>query len=181
MRWYLVLPLACAFTAPLAAQDSTAKRPDSVVVDTLPPTPAQERWLAGLRVAARGVGQIRTGIDRVQRANTTSDTARLKSAGRMLGGVCGTARGFMRSGRQKMSATAYEGARQVATRAVTSQIDSLMIHAAACEHATAQALPHTLQDMIEALRRYEAAIADLRVAMGIVKKPAPVPEPPTSH
>lgn len=180
MRWYLVLPVAgCALVAPLAAQDSTAKRPDSVAVDTAPPTPAQERWLAGLRVAARGVGQIRTGIDRVQRAGAASDTARLRSAGQMLGGVCGTARGFMRSGRIKMSATAYDGPRQAPARAVVTQIDSLMVHAAVCEHNAARTLPHTVQDMIDALRRYELAISDWRVAMGIVKKPAP--EAPATH
>src|SRR4029077_6773031 len=93
--------------APLAAQDSTPapKPPDSTHVDSAPPppTPEQQRWMQGLRTAARGIGQIKSGIEGVQH----SQGVHAGKAGKLLAGYCGTARGFMRSGVARMSATAY--------------------------------------------------------------------------
>jgi len=77
--------------------------------DTAPPTSAptieQIRYQEGLKTATRGVAQIRDGLNRVARTQRADSLTRRRAA-RRLGGLCGTARTFIVSGRPKMQATA---------------------------------------------------------------------------
>jgi len=123
--------------APLAAQDSTPtpKAPDSTHTDSAPPppTPEQQHWMQGLRTAARGIGQIKSGIEGVQRARGSASTVQIKRAGKLLAGYCGTARGFMRTGVAKMSSTAYPvGDNRSIAKQVVTQIDSVIRESTTC-------------------------------------------------
>src|SRR6266545_6845425 len=70
------------------------------------PTIEQIRYMEGLKTATRGVAQIRDGVNRVVRTQQADSLTRRRAA-RRLGGLCGTARSFIVSGRPKMQATAY--------------------------------------------------------------------------
>src|ERR1044071_8697943 len=84
-------------TLPLQPQDTTP-----------PPAPTieQVRYLEGLKTATRGVAQIRDGLNRVARTQRADSLTRRRAA-RRLGGLCGTARSFIVSGRPRMQANAY--------------------------------------------------------------------------
>ena len=120
----------------LAAQDTTVPSlppaPDTTRLDTVvpvrPPEPSadQLKYLRALRTVARGVAQLRSGVDRVTRAEGSKDPNRLREAGRMLAGLCGTARTFMTQGRAGMKPTVYEDSARVKARRLVVQIDSLI-------------------------------------------------------
>jgi len=159
---------------PLVAQDSTSKPPDSTHVDSAPPppTPEQEQWMQGLRTAARGIGQIKSGIERVQRAQG-GDPARLHDAGRLLSGYCGTARGFMRNGIGRMSSTAYVGDSRPIARQVVIQIDSVIRESVTCEEQATRDPGASVDRLVPVLRSYEAAIAAWRAMVGLPAAPPP--------
>ena len=160
---------------PLTAQDSTPKPPDSTHVDSAPPppTPEQAKWMQGLRTAARGIGQIKSGIERVQRAQGSADPAQLHSAGKLLAGYCGTARGFMRTGVTRMSATAYVGDGRTIAKQVVTQIDSVIRESVNCEQLAARDPKTSVDRMVPTIRSYEAAIGAWRAMVGLP------PIPPT--
>jgi len=159
---------------PLVAQDSTPKPPDSTHVDSTPPppTPEQEQWMQGLRTAARGIGQIKSGIERVQRAQG-GDPARLRDAGRLLAGYCGTARGFMRNGIARMSNTAYEGDHRPIAHQVVVQIDSVIRESVTCEQQASHDPGTSVDRLANVLKSYEAAIAAWRAMVGLPAIPPP--------
>ena len=163
---------------PLAAQDSTPKPPDSTHTDSAPPppTPEQEHWMQGLRTAARGIGQIKSGIERVQRA-AAENQVQLRRAGKLLAGYCGTARGFMRSGVAHMSSTAYpEGDNRKIARQVVIQIDSVIKESAACEGGAMHDPKGSADHLVPIIRSYETAIAAWRAMVGL----PPIPTRPTN-
>ncbi|HTY07438.1 MAG TPA: hypothetical protein VMC86_13055 [Gemmatimonadales bacterium] len=164
-------------TIPLAAQDSTPKPPDSTHVDSTPPPPSPEqiKWMQGLRTASRGIGQIKTGIDLVQRAQGGGDPAHVHSAGKLLAGYCGTARGFMRSGVARMSATAYTGDGRNIARQVVTQIDSVIKESITCEQQAAHDPKVSIDRLATVIRGYEAAIAAWRAMVGLPQLAAPRP------
>src|SRR5260370_41799471 len=75
------------------------------------PTIEQIRYMEGLKTATRGVAQIRDGVNRVVRTQQADSLTRRRAA-RRLGGLCGTARSFIVSGRPKMQASAYPASRK---------------------------------------------------------------------
>src|SRR2546426_5167115 len=75
--------------------------PAPVPVPSPPPTIEQIRYMEGLRTATRGVAQIRDGLNRVVRTQQ-ADSLKRRRAARRLGGLCGTARSFIVTGRPKM-------------------------------------------------------------------------------
>lgn len=179
MRRILVLTTVAATLGllPLAAQDSTPKPPDSTHVDSAPPppTPEQSKWMQGLRTAARGIGQIKSGIERVQRAHSTLE---LHSAGKLLAGWCGTGRGFMRTGIAKMPATAYpEPDNRKIARQVVIQIDSVIRESTTCETGALKDPKAAVDRLTTILRGYEGAIAAWRAMVGL---PALPPTRPTT-
>ncbi len=178
---YLSLAGALA-AAPLAAQDSTPtpKAPDSTHTDSAPPppTPEQQHWMQGLRTAARGIGQIKSGIEGVQRARGSASTVQIKRAGKLLAGYCGTARGFMRTGVAKMSSTAYPvGDNRSIAKQVVTQIDSVIRESTTCEQQAARDPNGSVDRLALILQSYETAIAAWRAMAGL--PPIPPTRPPT--
>lgn len=169
-RLVVLLSVAgCLAAASLAAQDSTpAPKPaDSTHVDSAPPppTPEQQKWMQGLRTAARGIGQIKSGIDGVTRAGTS--TTQLKRAGKLLAGFCGTSRGFMRTGVARMPASAYEGDNRKIARQVVIQIDSVAKETNACEQLAARDPKTSVEHLMPLIQSYEAAIGAWRTMVGL--------------
>jgi len=168
----------CA-AAPLAAQDSTpAPKPvDSTHTDSTPPppTPEQQKWMQGLRTAARGIGQIKSGIENVQRAGTSA--VQLKHAGKLLAGFCGTGRGFMRAGVAKMPSAAYEGDNRKIARQVVIQIDSVARETNTCEAQAARDPKTSVEHLLPFLQSYEAAIAAWRNMVGLPPLPTRTAKP----
>lgn len=164
--------------AHLAAQDSTPKPPDSTHADSVPPpTPEQQRWMQGLRTAARGIGQIKSGIERVQRAPANS-ASQLQRAGKLLAGYCGTGRGFMRTGVTKMSANAYpEGDNRKIAKQVVVQIDSVIKESTTCEQQAARDPKTAVERLTTMLHGYETAIAAWRAMVGLPAIPTRATNP----
>src|SRR6266508_1318987 len=101
------------------------------------PTIEQIRYMAGLKTATRGVAQIRDGVNRdgVNRVVRTqqADSLTRRRAARRLGGLCGTARSFIVSGRPKMQASAYADSMKVLAKLLTVRLDSLNASLLVCE------------------------------------------------
>jgi hypothetical protein len=165
--------------APLAAQDSTpAPKPaDSTHADSTPPppTPEQQKWMQGLRTAARGIGQIKSGIENVQRAGT--NTTQLKRAGKLLAGFCGTARGFMRTGVARMPSAAYSGDSRKIARQVVIQIDSVARETNTCEVQAPRDPKTSVEHLMPFIQSYEAAIAAWRAMAGLPTLPTRTSKP----
>jgi hypothetical protein len=113
------------------------------------------------------VAQIKDGIDRVVRTRGSSDTAQARVAARRLGALCGTARGFITSGRGLMEPTAYELPTRKTARDLTLQLDSLVAAAKACQTAAAKTPTPVTANLLARLRGYEAAVAAFRTAIGL--------------
>jgi hypothetical protein len=171
----------------LHAQDSTPPipvdtvRPDTAPRDTVvlrPPEPSadQLKYLSGLRTVSRGVAQLRSGVDGVTRAEATKDTARLRRAGQMLGGLCGTASSFMKQGRGSMKATVYEDSARVKARNLVVQIDSLLKTMSACDSTAGRAPARTAGSVQGRLKSYETALQEFRTSVA-----TPSPTQPTSQ
>ena len=159
----------------LAAQDST--RPDSAALRPPEPTADQQKYLRGLRTVARGVAQLRSGVDGVVRAETSKDTLRLRRAGRLLAGLCGTARSFMTQGRPSMQAVAYEDSARVKARRLVVQVDSMIKTLPACETAAGKAPTKSAADLLGRLRSYETALQEFRVIVATPVATPVVPQP----
>ena len=172
---------------PLVAQDTT--RGDSVPMrDTAPPlapapppppapvpappTPTVEqiRYMEGLKTVTRGVAQIRDGLSRVTRAQQADSVTR-RNAARRLGGLCGSARSFITSGRPKMQATAYQDSLQILAKLLTSQLDTLTKALPPCEQ-TAGRDPATVTNALTTrLKGYDDALLAFRTAQAALNKP----------
>jgi hypothetical protein len=184
MRGVSLLALAVA-PLRLQAQESIPPVPvdtprgDTAVRDTAvlrPPEPTadQLKYLGGLRTVARGVAQLRSGVDGVTRAEASKDTARLRRAGSMLGGLCSTAGTFMKQGRGTMKPTVYEDSARVKARNLVVQIDSLLKTMPACDSTAGKAPTRTAGTVLGRLRSYETALQEFRT---IVATPVPPPAP----
>ena len=176
MRGFMVVACLCvSLTAALFAQDTTSQ-PDSAAPTLAPPpptpTPAQTRYLAGLRSASRGVAQLKDGVDRVLRSLARPDSVRVKQAGSRLAGLCGAARGFMANGRAQMQAIAYEDSARIKARALTMQVDSLLRYVPTCEARAARAPGRTANELLDRLRAYDVSAREFREATGIGSRQA---------
>lgn len=168
-----VVWLSAARPSPGAAQDTVSQRQDTTRKDSVPPppppppTPAQERYANGLRHASRGIAQLKDGLERVTRTRSASDSVKQRTAGRRLGGLCAAARGFMASGRAQMLPTAYDPPTRTAARQLAQQIDSLIAYAPTCERTAARRPGPVADRLTDLLRKYEAAVAGWRAAVGL--------------
>ena len=81
---------------PPPATDSV--RAESTPVPPPPPSPEQKRFVDGLRTATRGIAQLKDGLARVTRTQLKNDSVSQRRAGRLLAGLCGSARAFMGRG-----------------------------------------------------------------------------------
>ena len=144
-------------------QDSTPPpRPDST---PRPPTLEQLRYTEGLRSVARGVAQLRDGLDRGARTQQTRDTLRQRQAGRRLGGLCTTARSFMSGGRPRMQASAYADSMRIVARQLTARVDSILKFLPTCETTAGKKPASVAADLLNRMRAYEGALAAYRAGL----------------
>jgi len=168
----IVAPLLVlgALAVPCSASAQLPGTADSTAAATPPvPNPAQQRYMQGLRTAGRGVAQIKTGIDRLNRARGGKDTSQVKLAAKRLSAYCSAARGFIASGRGQMDPVAYDPPTRKPARDLTLQLDSLSLSAKECQGAKGIA-PQTSTGLVARLRAYDAALAGFRTAIGLPNK-----------
>src|SRR5213592_2457634 len=127
------------------------------------PTIEQIRYLAGLKTATRGVAQIRDGVNRVVRTQQADSLTRRRVA-RRLGGLCGTARSFIVSGRPKMQATAYADSMRILAKQLTTRLDSLTSVLPTCEK-TAGRDSTVANTLTTRLKNYDDALTAFRAAL----------------
>jgi hypothetical protein len=157
----------------VAYQQDTVTHKDSVLPPAVPvpapvpapaPTIEQIRYMEGLKTATRGVAQIRDGVNRVVRTQQADSLTRRRAA-RRLGGLCGTARSFIVSGRPKMQATAYADTMRVLAKQLTVRLDSLNAALPVCEK-TAGRDPSTVSTTLTSrLKNYDDALLAFRTAL----------------
>src|SRR5436190_3433252 len=167
----MLLGLVMVITSVTYQQD-TVTRKDSVTppvpapVPAPPPTPTIEQihYLAGLKTVTRGVAQVRDGVNRVVRTEKADSLTRRRAARRM-GGLCGTARSFILSGRPKMQATAYADSMRILAKQLTVRLDSLNASLLVCEK-TAGKDPSTVATTLTGrLKTYDDALLAFRTAL----------------
>src|SRR5947199_5816690 len=184
MRCLTVLVCVAAATA-ARAQEPTPPLPpppppDSVRAESAlapppPPSPEQKRFLDGLRTATRGIAQLKDGLNRVTRTQSKSDSVSQRRAGRLLGGLCGSARAFMGRGRPYMKPAVYEDSTRLKARRLTTQMDSLISYTTSCEQtATATPVP-VATELTKRLKSYDAVLREFRLAVGLPVKADSVP------
>ena len=172
-----IVMVITAVAAPLMAQD-TATHKDSLghrdsVPSTAPapapapPTPTIEqiRYMAGLRTATRGVAQIRDGLNRVVRTQQSRDSLTRRRAARRLGGLCGTARTFIVSGRPKMQATAYADSLRLLAKQLTLRLDSLNSALPVCEKSAGSDPATVTTTLTSRLKAYDDALLAFRAGV----------------
>ena len=108
---------------------------------------------------------MKDGVNRV--SGYRHDPVRFKPAVRRLAGLCGTAHGFMTTGRAKMGKAAYEDSTQLKAHRLNVQIDSLIRSTPICELNAAKQPDSTVALLVTRIRAYEAALRDFRTAIGL--------------
>jgi len=137
--------------------------PAAAPVPAPAPTIEQIRYLNGLKTATRGVAQIRDGVNRVVRTQQADSLTRRRAA-RRLGGLCGTARSFIVSGRPKMQPAAYADSIRVLAKQLTMRLDSLTSALTTCEK-TAGRDPTVATSLTARLKNYDDALLAFRTAL----------------
>src|SRR2546422_708584 len=175
-RRLLTAVLGCVAATHLAAQQPG---PAPLPVDTAhaestppppaPPTPEQERYLLGLRSANRGIAQLKDGVDRVIRTQTSQDTVRQRRAGHRLAGLCGAARSFLVSGRSSMRPTVYDPPTPDGAHRLTLQVATLIAYIPSCETVARATPKKAAQDLAGRITAFEGAFKDFRVAIGVLR------------
>ncbi len=120
--------------------------------------------MAGLKPATRGVAQIRAGVNRVVRTQQADSLTRRRAA-RRLGGLCGTARSFIVSGRPKMQATAYADTMRVLAKQLTTRLDSLTSALPVCEKTAGKDANAVATNLTTRLKNYDDALLAFRTAL----------------
>ena len=162
---------------PPPATDSV--RAESTPVPPPPPSPEQKRFVDGLRTATRGIAQLKDGLNRVTRTQAKSDSVSQRRAGRLLAGLCGSARAFMGRGRPYMKPAVYEDSTRLKARRLTVQMDSLISYTTSCEQgATATPVP-IATELTKRLKTYDTVLREFRLAVGLPVKADS--SPPTRH
>jgi hypothetical protein len=128
------------------------------------PTIEQIRYMAGLKTATRGVAQVRDGVNRVVRTQQADSLTRRRAA-RRLGGLCGTARSFIVSGRPKMQATAYADSMRLLAKQVTTRLDSLTSALTTCEKTAGRDPTAVATTLTGRLKNYDDALLAFRTAL----------------
>jgi hypothetical protein len=155
--------LAGAAIGALLAGVPVAAQAPGAADSSPPPTPAQTRYLDGLKTVGRGVAQLKDGVTRVARYQ--SDSAQLRLAGRRLGGLCGSGGSFMRQGRARMAHTAYGDSARVIARRLNTQIDALIGFLPTCQREAGRTPQLTAAEVLSRLRDYEVALQRFREAV----------------
>jgi hypothetical protein len=170
--------LICVAATSLDAQQPVPAPAESVPADSLrppadsprvpaTPTPEQQRFLGGLRTATRGLAQLKDGLNRVTRAQGTGDAVARRRAGRLLAGLCGSARGFLARGRPQMKPAVYEDTTRVKARQLTARLDSLITYVPTCEKGAAASTGPVATELEKRMKLYEVALNEFRGAIGL--------------
>ncbi|SRR5712691_800636 len=164
-----IVMMVTAVAPPLMAQDTTTHSDSSGHKDSIPPaatapapTLEQVRYIKGLRLATRGVAQIRDALNRVARTQQSRDSLTLRRAARRLGGLCGTARTFIVSGRPKMQPTAYADSMRVLAKQLVTRLDSLSSALPTCEKTAGHDPATVATDLTKRLSAYDDALLAFR-------------------
>lgn len=166
---FLLLAASTGTAAPLCGQIPGSTDTTATATPALP-NPAQQRYLQGLRTAGRGIAQIKTGIDRLNRARGSRDSSQVRLATKRLTGYCTAARSFIASGRGHMDAVAYDPPTRKQARDLTLQLDSLSLSVKECQVAKGLTPQLLSTGLVTRLRAYDAALADFRTAIGLPNK-----------
>ena len=166
--------LLCVAATALGAQEpepplDSARPPTESMAPPPPPTLEQKRFLAGLRTATRGIAQLKDGMSRVTRSGTRDSVAQ-RRAGRLLAGLCGSSRGFLKRGRPQMSPTVYEDSVQLKAKRLVTQVDSLIKYTTTCEDSAAVTPGPAVLGLGKRMKSYDAALRDFRLAIGLPVK-----------
>jgi len=168
------LPALPLLLVALVAAPTTSQQPpqlgDSVQVAPAPPapsTPAQDRFVQGLRTAGRGVAQLKDGLNRLARMHGAHDTLQVRTAGQRLGGLCGAARGFIVNGRAQMEPNAYDPPNRKLARYLVIRLDSLAAYAPTCQRSAGKTPESVATELLGRIRGYEAALTAFRTAIGL--------------
>lgn len=143
-------------TAPATHKDTTPPSPP-------PPTIEQIRYMEGLKTVTRGVAQIRDGVNRVVRTQQSDSLIRRRAA-RRLGGLCGTARSFIVSGRPRMLPTAYSDSLRILAKQLTTRLDSLTAALPTCEKTAGRDPSTVATNLTTRLKNYDDALLVFRTA-----------------
>ena len=127
--------------------------------------------MQGLRTATRGVAQIRDGLSRVVRTQQAGDSLTRRRAARRLGGLCGSARSFIASGRPKMQPSAYADSMRILAKQLTTRLDSLNSALLNCEKTAGRDPATVATDITNRLRVYDDALLAFRNAQAALNKP----------
>jgi hypothetical protein len=172
MRCLVVLLCVAASVAgaqqpvPVPGAPADSAHVDSVPVPPPPPTPEQKRFVDGLRTATRGIAQLKDGLNRVTRTQKR-DSVSQRRAGRFLGGVCGSARGFMARGRPYLKPAVYEDSTRLKARRLTTQMDSLIAYMPACEQSAGATPSAIATELGKRVKVYDVTYRDFRAAIGL--------------
>jgi hypothetical protein len=169
----IVVPLFVlgVLAAPASAAAQLPGSGDSTITTAPPPpNPLQQSYLGGLRTAGRGVAQIKTGIDRLNRARGSKDSSQVRLAAKRLAAYCSAARSFIASGRGHMDPAAYDLPTRKQARDLNLQLDSLSLSAKECQNAKGLAPQMLSTGLVARLRAYDAALAEFRTAIGLPNK-----------
>jgi len=165
----LPLLLGTLAAAPTTVQQQTPLGDSVQVALALPPpsTPAQDRYVQGLRTAGRGVAQIKDGLNRFARMQSSHDTLQTRTAGKRLGGLCGAARGFIVNGRAQMEPNAYDPPNRKPARNLAIRLDSLAAYAPTCQRSAGKTPAPVAAELLGRIRAYETALMAFRTAIGL--------------
>ena len=176
-RWRVVTAFVISVTAVtgfLAAQDTTTRKDTAAVlaVPATPPAPTIEqlRYQDGLRTATRGITQLRDGLNRVART-LQADSVRRRSAARRLGGLCGTARTFIASGRPRMQPTAYADSLRILAKQMVTRLDTLSNVLPTCEKTAGRDAATVVTNVTARLKAYDDALLAFKTALLAQNKP----------
>jgi hypothetical protein len=156
---------------PAVVVPAPAPAPAPVPPPPAPPTPTleQTRYMEGLKTATRGIAQVRDGLNRVVRTQASDSLTRVHAAKR-LGGLCGSGRSFIVSGRPKMQSAAYADSLRILAKQLTVRLDSLSSAMGACEKTAARD-PTVATTLTTRLKGYDDALLAFRNAQAAVNKP----------
>lgn len=133
------------------------------------PTIEQTRYMEGLKTATRGIAQVRDGLNRVVRTQASDSLTRVHAAKR-LGGLCGSGRSFIVSGRPKMQPAAYADSLRILAKQLTVRLDSLSSTMGTCEK-TAGRDSSVATTLTTRLKGYDDALLAFRNAQAALAKP----------
>ena len=179
MKLLIAFVMSVTTTVPLVAQQDTTGRTDTLppqVPAPVPPPPPpappppppeptieQIRYMDGLKTVSRGIAQLKNGLDRVNRTQK-SDSLTRRRAARRLGGLCTSARSFIRSGRPRMQVSAYSDSMRTFARTLTVRLDSLNNALPNCEKSAGRDPETVVADLNKRLQAYDAALEAFREA-----------------